>query len=331
MQPVLSPRRVLQGFTLVELLVVIAIIGVLIAVLLPAVQEARESARVAQCKNNLKQIALGLQTFADTHKVFPPSRFQSHPDDPPGMGCGGKQPSWIVRILPFIEEGPAYAQWRLKDDFESHPDELRNLALELFLCPSRRGPSDAVIPTVTKTIQLPCGCPGGTQTFYGGAVTDYAGNHGDPGLGVRGTPDDFYWGGNGNGVIISSRPRCANGQPVDWLDRIAMSDVTDGLSKTFLVGERHLKLGMQKEVPHDIPMYTGVHFMAHSRVGGPGEPIARTLTWDDPNLANFGSWHRGICQFALCDGSVRAVNNSIDTITLARLCNRQDGQTIDEY
>ena len=83
------------------------------------------------------------------------------------MGCGGKQPSWIVRILRFIEEGPAYAQWRLKDDFESHPDELSNLALELFLCPSRRGPANAVIPTITKTIQLPCGCPGGTQTFFG--------------------------------------------------------------------------------------------------------------------------------------------------------------------
>lgn len=106
---------------------------------------ASRSARII-----LKQIALGLQTFADTRKVFSPSRFQSHPDDPPGMGCGGKQPSWIVRILRFIEEGPAYAQWRLKDDFESYPDELSNLALELFLCPSRRGPANAVIPNHYK-------------------------------------------------------------------------------------------------------------------------------------------------------------------------------------
>ena len=319
-----------RGFTLVELLVVIAIIGVLVAVLLPAVQEARESARLTQCKNNLKQIALGVQAFADTHKVFPPSRFQYHPDDPPGMNCGGgKQPSWIVRILPFIEETPAFVQWRLKDPFEKHPEELRNMALDIFSCPSR---TVRRLPTVVISITLPCGCPSlNNSELYGGAVSDYAGNHGDLAGGIDGGPDDFYWGGNGTGVIISSRPRCANGEAVDWIDRVGIEAVTDGLSKTFLVGERHVMLGMEGEVPHDLPMYSGVHFMAHSRVGGPGEPIARTPKWNDPNLANFGSWHRGVCQFALCDGSVRSVNNSIETITLARLCNRDDGQTIDEY
>src|SRR5882757_9524205 len=92
------------AFTLVELLVVIAIIGLLVALLLPAVQEARESARVTQCRNNLKQLALALLPFADTYKSFPPARFQSNPNDPPGLSCGGKQASWIVRFLPYIEQ-----------------------------------------------------------------------------------------------------------------------------------------------------------------------------------------------------------------------------------
>ena len=326
-----SHTRCSCGFPLVELLVVSAIIGVLIGLLLPAVQAARESARATQCKNNLKQIALAAQNFADVRGAFPPSRYQSNPSDPPGMDCGGKQPSWIVRLLPFVEEVSAAVQWDISDDFENHPDSLRSLAMQVFVCPSRRSRAEAVIPTVTKDIKLPCGCPGGTQTFHGGAVTDYAGNHGDLAGGIGGGPNDFYWGGNGTGVIISRRPRCANGRPVDWLNRVGARDVTDGLSKTFLLGERHVMLDMRREVPHDMPMYSGLHFMAHSRIGGPGVPIARTPSWDDPNLANFGSWHPGICHFALSDGSVRSVNNAINTVTLARLCNRSDGETIDEY
>ena len=330
MRSVARPLR-LRAFTLIELLVVIAIIAIVFALLLPAVQGSREAARAAQCRNNLKQIALALHNFHDTYRAFPPARYQLNPADPPGLSCGGKEPSWIVRILPYIESIGAFSRWDLQDDFENHPQDLRDLVPDVFVCPSRRSQSEAVMPTVTITAKLPCGCPGGMQVIGGGGISDYAGNHGDLAGGISGGEGDFYWGGNGTGVIISSRARCANGVPVNWLDRVRIKDVKDGLSRTFMVGERHSRFGTLQQAPNDLPMYSGVHFMGHSRVGGPGEPIARDMDWNDPNFAGFGSWHRGICQFALSDGSVRPVDSAIDTVTLGRLCNRKDGEIVGDY
>src|SRR5438445_12402709 len=90
----------IRGFTLVELLVVIAIIGVLVALLLPAVQAARESARRSQCSNHLKQIGLAVQNFEDSNKVLVPARMENY---------GGV--TWVVFLLPFMEQGPFYQQW----------------------------------------------------------------------------------------------------------------------------------------------------------------------------------------------------------------------------
>jgi prepilin-type N-terminal cleavage/methylation domain-containing protein len=324
-------RRRLGGFTLVELLVVIAIVGVLVSLLLPAVQEAREASRSAQCKNNLKQTALALHGHCDNYKAFPPARLQRHPGDPPGMNCGGNEPSWLVRALPYLEQSAAFQQWNLYDSYESQPESLRRVHSEVFVCPTRRSVSEAYLQGMTIEVSLPCGCPGGVQTIGGGAVTDYAGNHGDMTGGMDGSDDDFYWGGNGTGILISSRPRCASGTPVDWIDRIRMSGVTDGLSNTALLGERHVAIGATQQPPSDLPMYSGLYLMGHSRIGGPGVPIARTPRWNDPNNISFGSWHRGVCHFALGDGSVRAVSNMIDTATLGRLCHRFDGQVVGEY
>ena len=90
------------AFTLVELLVVIAIIGILVGLLLPGVQAAREAARSMQCKNNLHQIGLAVDLFHDARKAFPPARYQPRPGDPADMACGGAETTWLVRIMPFV-------------------------------------------------------------------------------------------------------------------------------------------------------------------------------------------------------------------------------------
>ena len=126
------------GFTLVELLVVIAIIGVLLALLLPAVQMARESARKTQCKNNLKQIALGLHAYHDLHKIFPPSvQFEANvwPYNSPDF-----RPNWLILILPFIEQRPLYLSFNLRLPI-SHLEnrQPRGSTVPSFVCPSDFG------------------------------------------------------------------------------------------------------------------------------------------------------------------------------------------------
>lgn len=320
-----------NAFTLVELLVVIAIIGLLVALSLPAIQQTRESARTVQCRNNLKQIALGVELFVDQSKHYPPARIATHPSLPPDAACGGKEPSWIVRILPFLENAPAGDRWDPLIEFGSHPDDLQALATATFLCPTRRGVSQAQLPPQAVTIVLPCGCTAKGMTRAGGAIGDYAGNHGDLTGGLGTDPAAFYWGGNGTGVIVSSRPRCTMGKVFDWSDRLGPEKVLDGLSNTLLVGERHVHKMRLMQVPDDMCLYQGEHFMGHSRVGGPGAPIAKSMNSVDPNWVSFGSWHNGICHFALADGSIRAIQVDIDTTLLGRLTHRADERVVSGY
>ena len=161
-----------------------------------------------------------------------------------------------------------------------------------------------------------------------GAVGDYAGNHGDLSPGSIGEPTDLWFGGNGSGVLIASRAKCENDKGYDWLDRIRMRDIRDGASNTVLIGEAHVTdraaLGT---FPDDGPSYDGDSFSAASRLGGPGLPLAQGYGDKDPNGAlMFGSWHQGVCNFVLCDGSVRGLNVSTNTLVLGEFTNRDDDQ-----
>jgi len=315
-----------RGFTLIELLVVIMIIGLLIALLLPAVQQARESARIVQCRNNLKQIGLAANNFHSIYRAFPPANLKPRPGDPADLSCGGNNPTWFVRLLPSLEQKSFFEKWNVWNSFGSHPSAVREKSVEVFMCPTRRGGS-SVSSGQTVTITLSCGCPAGTTQFPGGAAGDYAANQGDLSPGAINMPTDFYYGGNGTGVIIASRPRCDDMMaPINWIDKIRLTDLVDGVSHTLLAGEKHLTMGKMNVALDDVSIYDGLHLPAFARIGGPGVPLARDPSFADSRLYNFGSWHVGICNFAFADGSVRGLNNLISTETLGLLCNRKDGQ-----
>lgn len=333
MKRALKPGR-LSAFTLVELLVVIAIIGVLIALLIPAVQSARESARLAQCSNHLKQIGLATLQFHDTYEAYPPARLQSRGYDE--MICESTQPSWLVRILPFLEEASEYEQWRIYERFESHPRTVREFVPAVYVCPTRRNVQEAVIEsgTVEQVVTYPCGCGGMVFIdLIGGAVGDYAGNHGDFTGGSKGDVTDYWLGGNGTGVLISSRAICRYPRsfskvppvPAGWIDKIRHKDVLDGVSKTFLAGEMHVPFGRLAEVPENGPIYNGMDLPAFARIGGPGIGLAHGPSDLSIPIIGFGSWHPGVCPFVRADGSVQSVENTLDTQVLRQNCNREDG------
>ncbi len=327
-----------RGFTLVELLVVIAVIGILVGLLLPAVQAAREAARATQCKNNLKQIGLATELFHDSFNAYPPARYQPRPGEVE-FSCGGSETTWLVRIMPFLEQVAAEQRWDYKKAYTAHSDEVRTYNLSSYVCPSRRSLSEAVgsglvVSQETTWCFLPCGCrypcTQNTSSDVTGAVGDYGGNLGDMSTGSSGLPTDFYYGGNGTGLIIASRAKCddESGSPLDWVDRIRHSSAIDGLSNTFVAGEMHVPRGKLGQSPGDAFIYNGDHAFNSARVGGPGVPIVSNLDDDGNGLVSWGSWHVGTCHFALADGSVRALSTSTDTLTLGRLCRRDDGEVV---
>lgn len=324
------------AFTLVELLVVIAIIGILVGLLLPAVQAAREAARAMQCKNNLHQIGLAVELFHDVRRAYPPARYQPRPGSPAETSCGGLETTWLVRILPFLEQASAEARWDYSKAYGDHADTVRQFTIPTYCCPSRRSTSEAIgegmlVSGSTSWITLPCGCripaTSSGSALLSGAVGDYGGNHGDLSPGSAGLPTDFLYGGNGTGTIISSRARCNAGAPADWIDRVRHADVTDGLSNTLISGEMHVPMGKLRQAPGDAFIFNGDHVFNFSRIGGPTMPIAADPRSEGNSLVTWGSWHAGgVCQFSFADGSVRAISNTIDTDTLGQLCNRADSR-----
>ncbi len=328
-------RYRLAGFTLIELLVVIAIIGVLVALLLPAVQQARAAARRTQCRNNLKQIGLALHQFHDTYGAFPPARIvqdgvRTLSSD--GTTTGMDEPSWLIHILPHLEQSALYSNWDLYKTFGQHPLNVRQTVVQTYLCPERHAGTSPIAPDASVVVSLPCGCPGGVQIIPGGAVVDYVGNHGDSSPGAVGQPTDFYWGGRGTGVIISSRPKMkGTDTSPGWEDKVAIRDITDGTSNTVMVGEPFIPDGEMTKSPYNGPAYFGRHFQNFTRIGGPGVPLAHNDSDQRGTLYSFGSAHAGVVQFALADGSVRGISTSISSGVLGDLCHRSDGSPAGEF
>ena len=290
------------GFTLVELLVVIAIIAMLVTLLLPAVQSAREAARRSQCSNNIRQIGLALLNFESAYGKLPPSRYKN------------RHPSWFAIVLPFVEGQNEFDLWSLDKEYY-HRDNT--LARETII-PSFRCASKDSNPLTTESIS---DGPSSTR----GAVGDYAGNAGNNQRG-----GNQFWRPGANGTIITADLFDDQGNPsTQWDSDITFKRITDGLSKTFFAGEKHVPL---EHVHKQGSMYNGDHQPNCARVAGRTAPIARSPTdrtrCQSGTCDTFGSWHPGICQFVFGDGHVSAIPTSIDVIVLGYLAQRDDQQPI---
>jgi prepilin-type N-terminal cleavage/methylation domain-containing protein/prepilin-type processing-associated H-X9-DG protein len=297
------------GFTLVELLVVIAIIGILIALLLPAVQAAREAARRSQCENNLKQIGLAIQLHVDTNKRLPSGR----------NGTDQYAVGWSFYLLPYMEESTLY---------KSHVDSARaddtanslsmRTPLNIYACPTRRGP--AADRNFDNNDAVPL-------VLAAGSLGDYAGNAGT-------TYDIGMITGEATAAKEFGQYDATKAGPIFSGSHIALRNVSDGLSKTIAVGERHIP-----PVPTGTPPNMD-HYMQGDTAFISGD-MPRTLfagaagglavdEHDDSGLAKFGSAHPGITQFLFLDGHVTALSDNISPTDLAALCTMSGGETVSQ-
>ncbi|MCC9606420.1 DUF1559 domain-containing protein [Blastopirellula sp. JC732] len=294
-----SNRRLRVGFTLVELLVVIAIIGVLIALLLPAVQQAREAARRTQCLNNLKQVGLSLHNFHDTYREFPPSRIE--------YGYLG----WAAFLLPFMEQNALYDSLDMKATYASQTAAAQQAAIPGYVCPSRHGVGD--MATTLEAIN-------GSVSTDAGPVWDYASCDGDSG------DDAKLRRVTSTGMLI-----IAEGNHTKYKSLTKMASVTDGLSNTIAIGEKHIRQVnlLSETTGGDGPVLSGWAYTS-MRAAGPGYPLAKgtTDTVSGVEKLVFGSFHPGVVNFVLGDASVRSIGTTIDTTNLGYLANRQDGNVI---
>jgi prepilin-type N-terminal cleavage/methylation domain-containing protein/prepilin-type processing-associated H-X9-DG protein len=316
MHPVLTTAR-RRGFTLLELLVVIAIIGVLIGLLLPAVQKVREAANRAQCLNNLKQIALAAHNYHDVYQKFPTGwRPPVFVGDRPTGGAN----LW-VGLLPYFEQDNLYRSWDDHDNRNNSTGETNAVqarVIKILICPSDPLPQTVVY--FNAAIAQPW-----ARGYFG--MSSYSGNGGTRSFtfsGSRITQDGIFFRDSS----------------------VRLTDVTDGASNTFLFGERyHRDAQFDRQQPDVWPNGAPIGQMGRwACIAGPGTlamvelstpvPINYQMptggdlaTVEDRHCAS-GSGHPGGANFAFADGSVRFVSESIPLLTLQALSTRAGGEVI---
>lgn len=319
-----------KGFTLVELLVVIAIIGMLMGLLLPAVQQAREAARQMQCTNNLKQFGSASQQHIATNGCYPGGGWYYQFVMDPDRGAGADQPGgWICSMMPFLEMN---ALWMHPQDGDPDTvtDPQKDKALEvcqtpqsIYHCPSRR--KSKLYPTPSKFQNC--------AKMEKCVKIDYGGNHGA--VNVRSADSYSDWGGTyprpGYGMAGDSIRRIAEKTDCGGIfficSEISDTDVTDGTSNTYLIGEKYIQpetyengsgcddntglSGCDWDTLRD-----AVNIPMQDRKGHEGDKYI------------FGSAHAGSLGMVMADGSVHRVSYAIDKTVHQRLGARNDGNVV---
>ncbi|MDO4575710.1 MAG: DUF1559 domain-containing protein [Planctomycetia bacterium] len=315
------------AFTLVELLVVIAIIGMLVGLLLPAVQQAREAARQMQCSNHLRQMALASLNHEATHGYYPSGGWDDNWVGDPDCGFGSLQPGgWAFSLLPYLEQNALFqlgADQKFAEATTTQKEGVKQrlaVTVPLFNCPSRRA-----------AILYPCrGVSGnGDSSVRLSPKTDYAGNccnNNDERQGYSLTSDilpaikNQTW---TSGLVSKG--------VVSGLSAISNASIYDGTSNTYLIGEKYLQPENYYTDRNDStngadnePLYTGADcdtLRYTSTI-----PIQDRSQYH--NSISFGSSHAGVFGMAFCDGSVQRVSYSINSVTHYYLGNRDDGQAV---
>jgi prepilin-type N-terminal cleavage/methylation domain-containing protein len=297
------------GFTLVELLVVIAIIGILVGLLLPAVQMIRESARRTQCLNNLKQLGLAVQNFESSMRRIPASR-----------GADGFL-TWPVALMPWVEQQALQDQFDLRGLYAVQLSEAVQTGIPVMNCPSRR---DAGTLSEFESKGEPAG-----------AVGDYAGNAGSSEHFPTFVWADFSGDADGvfNSGLADDNPVSNNRLTGPAIGRYRMTDVIDGQSNTIYIGEKAVSIWGEQQPGGwgDGSIYNGEEPGTFMRLGGIGFPLARNPRVEAPGpgaLPVFGSHHPGTVNFVMGDGSTHALSVNTTEETLGRLCSRNDGNYV---
>jgi hypothetical protein len=342
---------------LVELLVVIAIIGILVALLLPAIQAAREAARRLECQNHLKQIALGCLNHESSVRFFPTSGWGNGWIGDPDLGFGKRQPGgWTFNILPFMELKSVYSMSKgLKGEAKvAANNAVFKTPVALFNCPTRRAAK--VYPVAPYEVSLNVAQYGQVD---GASRCDYAMNAGtyfthDGGVGfnqydygpatlAQGLDPNYSWGDLTfrGASITSSEPLGPLGADGISYKRstIPIKEIPDGLSHTYLVGEKYLN-------PDDYS--TGLDWADNEGLFmGFGNDTSRAAGWEPPPVGHgpgyippmrdrrgygqyeaFGSAHTSVWNAVFCDGAVHAISYDIEPRMHSYLANRRDKQTV---